>query len=97
MTRYLAAALLAGCAANPAAVNVRTYLCEEGRVAVVSFSGDVARVRLANDQLELRRVPSASGVRYSGARATLHTKGDEALLTLDGRELGPCQEAKPQN
>jgi membrane-bound inhibitor of C-type lysozyme len=65
-------------------------------MAQVSFAGDSATVRLANDSFELKRERSASGVRYSGARATLHTKDDEALLTVDGRQLGPCQEVKPK-
>jgi hypothetical protein len=26
----------------------------------------------------------------------LHSKSDEALISIDGRELGPCQEVKPQ-
>jgi membrane-bound inhibitor of C-type lysozyme len=99
MTRYLIAACLAfaGCAAAPGNAQERTYLCEGGRLAVVSFSGDTARVRLANEDFELRQAPSASGARYTGPRASLHTKDDEALLTIDGRELGPCQEVKPKS
>jgi len=88
---------LAGCAAAPGGAKEHTYLCDGGRLAAVSFSGESARVRLANDDLELRRAPSASGARYSGARGVLHTKDDEALLTIDGRELGPCQEIKPKS
>jgi membrane-bound inhibitor of C-type lysozyme len=99
MARHLIAACLAlaGCAATTGNAQERTYLCEGGRLAVISFSGEAARVRLANEDFELRHVPSASGARYSGARGALHTKDDEALLTLDGRELGPCQEVKPKN
>jgi len=99
MTRYLIAACLAlaGCAAAPGSTQERTYLCEGGRMAAISFSGEAARVRLANEDFELRHVPSASGARYSGARGALHTKDDEALLTIDGRELGPCQEVKTKS
>jgi membrane-bound inhibitor of C-type lysozyme len=39
-------------------------------------------------------VPSASGERYANSRVTLHAKADEALLSLDGRELGPCQQVE---
>jgi membrane-bound inhibitor of C-type lysozyme len=85
---------LAACAGAPGAAQERSYLCDGGRVAAVSFSGDTARVRLANDEIELKRVPAASGARYTGTRGTLHTKDDEALLTVDRRELGPCQEVK---
>jgi membrane-bound inhibitor of C-type lysozyme len=96
MTRYafFACLAVAGCAGTAGAPPQRTYLCEGGRMAAVSFAGESARVRLANEDLELRRTPSASGARYSNERATLHTRDDEALLTLDGRELGPCQEVK---
>lgn len=98
MTRYLIAACLAfaGCAAAPGSPQERTYLCQGGRMTVVSFSGETARVRLASEDFELRHAPSASGARYTSPRATLHTKDDEALLTVDGRELGPCQEVKPK-
>jgi membrane-bound inhibitor of C-type lysozyme len=99
LTRSLLAVLLAaaGCARNTGAPTESTYLCDGGRLAAVTFSGDMARVRLANDDLDLKRVPSGSGARYSSERAVLHTKDDEALLTVDGRELGPCQEVKPQS
>jgi membrane-bound inhibitor of C-type lysozyme len=87
---------LAGCAAAPAdPLLERTYLCDGGRLAVVTFDEDIARVRLANQDFELRRVPQGSGVRYTNERATLRTREDEALLMVDGRELGPCQEVKP--
>ena len=97
MTRYLPVCLaLAGCAGGPGAAREVTYLCDGGRLAVVAFSGDTAKVRLASDSLELQRTPSASGARYTGTRGSLHTKDDEALLTVDGRQLGPCQEVKPK-
>jgi membrane-bound inhibitor of C-type lysozyme len=96
MTRPLIAACLAlaGCAAASGSAQERTYLCDGGRLATISISGDAARVRVANEDLELRHVASASGARYSSPRAILHTKDDEALLAIDGRELGPCQEVK---
>jgi len=99
MTRCLIAAclLLAGCAATPAGGKQVTYLCDGGRLAMVTFAGEIARVRLANDEFELRHERAASGTRYGGPRGTLHTKDDEALLTIDGRQLGPCQEVKPKS
>ncbi|HEX6691133.1 MAG TPA: MliC family protein [Burkholderiales bacterium] len=87
---------LAGCAGAPATAHEVSYLCDGGRLAVVAFSGDTAQVRLASDSFELKRTTSGSGARYTGARASLHTKDDEALLTVDGRQLGPCQEVKPK-
>jgi len=99
MTRVLLAACLAlaGCAGAPGGAKEAAYLCEGGRMAYAAFSGDSATVRLANDSFELKRERSASGARYGNARATLHTKDDEALLTIDGRQLGPCQEVKPKS
>jgi len=98
MTRYLFAACiaLAACAAAPGDAKEVTYLCDGGRLATVTFSGDRASVRLANDSFELRHERAASGARYSGPRAALHTKGGEALLTIDGRQVGPCDEVKPK-
>ena len=63
----------------------------------MTFSGETARIRLANDQFELRQERSGSGARYAGPRGTLHTQDDEALLAVDGRQLGPCQEVKPKS
>ena len=98
MTRCVVLCLaLAGCAGAPGAALEVSYLCDGGRLAVVSFSGDTARVRLASDSFDLLRAPAASGARYNSSRATLHTKDDEALLTVDGRQLGPCQELKPKS
>ena len=99
MTRVLLAACLAlaGCAGAPGApggAKEHAYLCGGGRMAYVSYSGDSATVRLANDSFALQRERSASGARYGNARAALHTRDDEALLTVDGRQLGPCQEVK---
>jgi membrane-bound inhibitor of C-type lysozyme len=99
MTRCLIAAclLMAGCAGAPAGAKEVTYLCDGGRLAAVTFAGETARVRLANDEFELRHERAASGARYSGPRGSLHTKDDEALLAVDGRQLGPCQEVKPKS
>jgi hypothetical protein len=96
MTRTIALCLaLAGCAASPGgAPQERTYLCDGGRLAAVAFSGETVRVRVANDDFELRRATSGSRERYSGARGTLHVREDEALLMIDGREIGPCQQVK---
>jgi membrane-bound inhibitor of C-type lysozyme len=98
MNKYLPAACLAlgACVMHPTKATERAYLCDGGRLAAVSFSGGVARVKLANDEFELRREAAASGERYSGPRGVLHTKEDEALLTVDGRQLGPCQQVKPK-
>jgi membrane-bound inhibitor of C-type lysozyme len=88
-------AVLAGCAAAPEGVE-RTYLCSGGRLAEVSFAGETARVRVGGEAFDLWRAESGSGVRYSGSRVALHAKDDEALISLDGSELGPCQEVDPK-
>jgi membrane-bound inhibitor of C-type lysozyme len=75
----------------------RTYLCEGGRLVATTTSEDAARVRLDGEDFALRRVPSASGVRYAGERAVLHAKADEALVSIDGRELGPCLQVERKN
>jgi len=72
----------------------RTYLCEGGRQVAASTTEDAARVRLDGEDFALRRVPSTSGARYAGERAVLHTKADEALVSVDGRELGPCRQTE---
>ncbi len=92
----LAVFLAAGCAGTGGTPPERTYLCDGGRLVAVAFSAETARVRLASDEFELRHERAASGARYSGPRGSLHTKEDEALLTVDGRQLGPCQEVKPK-
>ena len=96
MARRLVLCLaLAGCAAPPEGVE-RTYLCSGGRLVGVSFAGETARVRAGGEAFDVWRTSFASGTRYKGARAVLQTKDDEALLAIDGRELGPCREVKPQ-
>jgi hypothetical protein len=99
MTRYCIALCLAvaSCAAPGGGAQERTYLCDGGRLAVVTFSGEAVRVRVAGDDFELRRATSGSRERYSGARGALHLREDEALLMIDGRELGPCQEVKTKS
>jgi membrane-bound inhibitor of C-type lysozyme len=92
----VAAFALTGCSALIGGEE-RTYLCEGGRLVATSVSEDAARVRIGGEDFALRRVPSASGARYAGERAVLHTKADEALISLDGRELGPCQQVERQN
>jgi hypothetical protein len=96
MTRYCIAMCLAfaGCASPGGSPQERTYLCDGGRLAVVTFSGEAVRVRIGSDDFELRRATSGSRERYSGARGALHVREDEALLMIDGRELGPCQQVK---
>ena len=74
-----------------------TFLCDGGRQGVVAFSGESASLRFASETFELRRAPSASGARYNGVRASVFTKDDEALIEVDGRQLGPCQEVKPKS
>jgi len=96
MTRWLLACLLlAGCTT---AENQKghTYLCNNGRQGVLSFSGNSATLTFGNESFEMQRVPSASGARYNGVRSSVFTKDDEALIEVDGFQFGPCQEVKPR-
>lgn len=69
------------------------YTCEDGTSFSASFdnsrSYSVAVLSLPGQpQVPLVQVVSGSGARYSNGEHTLHTKADDALLTLpDGREL----------
>ena len=68
-----------------------------GRVAEATFGQQTARVHVLGETFSLQRALSASGARFVGSRAEVLTKGDEMLLTVDGRQLGPCHEVKPKS
>jgi len=93
---FITTLALAGCGTFVGG-NDLTYLCDGGRLVPVSVSEDAARVSVDGVDHRLRRVPSGSGARYAGERAVLHTKADEALISVDGRELGPCRQTERKN
>ena len=58
----------------------------------VEVAPDGVRLRLPEGRsVDLPAVPSASGARYSDGRDTFWSKGDDALLTLDGIEHAGCR------
>lgn len=82
LARTLAAITVAACA-KP--VPITTYVCEGGDSLLVGFAETHAELRLPPDRVvRLPAVRSASGVRYSDGRYTVHTKGDEALMEQGG-------------
>ncbi len=73
---------------------VLAYACDAFAFRV-EVAADGVRLSLpAGRSLDLPAVPSASGARYSDGRSTFWSKGDEALLTLDGVEHAGCRLAK---
>ena len=63
------------------------YQCEDGGTFLVEFAprGESVLVILPGKRLHLPAVPAASGARYSDGQNTFWTKGDEAILELDGK------------
>lgn len=95
-----AAALVAGCGswnpwAGPREASVAlpadtvTFRCDGDRRLLVRMPPDAksVTVMLPERQFRLDRVPAASGARYSNGRTSLHTRGDEAFLEEDGKQL----------
>jgi membrane-bound inhibitor of C-type lysozyme len=95
-----AAALLAGCGSwNPWAgpreesvalpADTVTFQCDGNRRLLVRMppAAKSVTVMLPERQFRLDQVPAESGARYSNGRTTLHTRGDEAFLEEDGKQL----------
>lgn len=64
----------------------------------VAFVGDRARLRVDGRLFDLAPAPAASGVRYSDGQTPVtefRSKGDRALVTLEGRSLPECGHAAP--
>ena len=76
--------------AAPVGPRVLAYECEE-----LSFRVEVTKERavlfLPGKSLELPAVPAASGAKYSDGSTTWWSRGDEALLTLEGVEQRGCR------
>lgn len=82
LIRTLAAVTVAACT-KP--IPTTTYVCEGGDSLVVGFAASHAELRLPPGRVvRLPAVRSASGVRYSDGRYTVHSKGDEALMEQGG-------------
>lgn len=73
------------------------FECEGGKRLLVRMPSDAksVMVMLPERQFRLDAVPAASGARYSNGRTTLHTKGDEAFLEEEGKQLfSGCKAAR---
>lgn len=63
------------------------YQCEDGGIFQVEFAprGESVLLILPGKRLHLPAAPAASGAKYSDGQNTFWTKGDEAILELDGK------------
>ncbi|MBD3763691.1 MAG: META domain-containing protein [Rhodobacterales bacterium] len=62
----------------------------------LGFLDDIARLRVGGETFDLRAMPAASGARYSdGAEppTEVHTRGNNARVTLRGADLPECSPA----
>ncbi len=71
---------------------LRSFDCPNGAAPVlVAFGRDRAIVRWRDEAWQMKPQPTASGVRYSAESAILFSKGNEASLVSQGRQVaGPC-------
>jgi uncharacterized membrane protein len=63
--------------------------CEDGTSVISRFDAndDVMWVLLPDRTVDLGRVPTASGARYSNGSVSYWNKGDELVLEVDGRSV----------
>ena len=87
----LAVAACAGSerAGAPAAPTTIAYDCENLQFTA-RLAGSHANLWLPGRALSLDRVPSASGAKYAADNAVFWSKGDQALLKVDGRSYRDC-------
>jgi heat shock protein HslJ len=65
----------------------------------IGFLPDSVRLRLNEQVLSMSAQPAASGALYvdpANPASSIHTKGDSALLKIDGAELSECRFALPE-
>lgn len=73
------------------------YVCGTEEL-LFSAEGETARMAIHSRVIDLARVRSGSGVKYSalGDDTTFfHGKGDEAVIEIEGRRLPTCRKAAP--
>ena len=66
------------------------YVCGESEF-VTRIEGDVAWVFARSGTVRLPRVRSASGAKFQGEEAMLWSKGEEAMVTIDGTTYKDCR------
>ncbi len=71
---------------------LRSFDCPNGAPSMlVAFGRDQAVVRWRDESWQMRQQAAASGVRYVSDTAMLFSKGNEASLVSQGRQVaGPC-------
>jgi heat shock protein HslJ len=71
---------------------LRSYDCPNGAPSMLVATGrDQAVVRWRDESWQMRQQSTASGVRYASDTAILFTKGNEASLVSQGKQVaGPC-------
>jgi len=81
--------------AAPGGPRMRVYACD-GLAFRVEVTPGRALLRLRGRSIDLPAAPSGSGAKYSDGSTTFWSKGNEALLTLDGVEHSGCRvQSKP--
>jgi len=71
---------------------LRNFDCPTGSPLLVAFGSDEAVVRWRGESWRLPRQATAAGLRYADGGTILFSRGPEASLVSDGRQLaGPCR------
>lgn len=71
---------------------LRSFDCPNGVAPLlVAFGGDQAVLRWRGEAWQMKQQTSASGIRYNAGNAILFSKGNEASLVKEGKQVaGPC-------
>ncbi len=70
-----------------------------GMAVSFGIAGEQAVLRVGDRDYEMRQVVSASGARYVAVAddgTEFWSKGDEAMLTVEGQDMGTCTRAVPE-
>ena len=67
------------------------YECDDDYVFVVRIEGTDAWLFLPGRTVKLSHVPSGSGAKYTDGSVTFWSKGEEALLEVEGEEQRSCR------
>jgi membrane-bound inhibitor of C-type lysozyme len=76
--------VLAGCTEH---TKSEVYMCEGLQIATItSHSDEIAELNYNHIEYQLVRKNSASGVKYSNENVLFWTKGNEAMLIINGHK-----------
>lgn len=75
------------------AANTRTYRCD-GLIFKASAERERVTLQLPERLLELPSVRAASGAKYSNGTLSFWSKGDSAVLELDGKTYRNCRASR---